>query len=292
MAIVGFIGLGIMGGRMAGHLAKAGHTLQVYNRGRAKAEAWVADHGGTVCDSPVACAEGADAVISCVGNDDDLASVTLGRDGAFRAMKSGSVFVDHTTVSAKIARQLSVEAKGLGLMSVDAPVTGGEIGAQNGTLTLMCGGTAKAIAAATPLMDAYSSRIVHIGAAGAGQTTKMCNQVAFAGTIQSLSEALRLAEHAELDLDRVFEAISSGAAGSWQMTNRWATMVKGEFDFGFPVDWMRKDLGLALDEARANGTTLPVAALVDQFFAEVQALGGGRQDTSAVVRRLPRHKHS
>ena len=274
------------------HLAKAGHAMQVYNRGRAKAEAWVADHGGTVCDSPVAAAEGADAVISCVGNDDDLSSVTLGRDGAFRAMKAGSVFVDHTTVSAKIARQLSVEAKGLGLMSVDAPVTGGEIGAKNGTLTLMCGGTEKAIAAATPLMEAYSSRIVHIGPAGAGQTTKMCNQVAFAGTIQSLSEALRLAEYAELDLDRVFEAISSGAAGSWQMTNRWATMVKDEFDFGFPVDWMRKDLGLALDEARSNGTTLPVAALVDQFYADVQALGGGRQDTSAIVRRLPRHKHS
>ncbi|HTI31135.1 MAG TPA: NAD(P)-dependent oxidoreductase [Sphingomonas sp.] len=292
MATVGFIGLGIMGGRMAGHLAKAGHSLQVYNRGRAKAEAWVAEHGGMVCHSPAACAEGADAVITCVGNDDDLASVTLGRDGAFRAMKSGSVFVDHTTVSAKIARQLSVEAKGLGLMAVDAPVTGGEIGAKNGTLTLMCGGTEKAIAAAAPLMEAYSSRIVHIGPAGAGQTTKMCNQVAFAGTIQSLSEALRLAEHAELDLDRVFEAISSGAAGSWQMTNRWATMVKDEFDFGFPVDWMRKDLGLALDEARANGTTLPVAALVDQFYAEVQALGGGRQDTSAIVRRLPRHKHS
>ncbi|CAM3091947.1 2-hydroxy-3-oxopropionate reductase [Sphingomonas antarctica] len=292
MATVGFIGLGVMGGRMAGHLAKAGHSLQVYNRGRAKAESWVAEHGGTVCDSPVAAAEGADAVISCVGNDDDLASVTLGRDGAFRAMKSGSVFVDHTTVSAKIARQLSVEAKGLGLMSVDAPVTGGEIGAKNGTLTLMCGGTEKAIAAATPLMEAYSSRIVHVGAAGAGQTAKMCNQVAFAGTIQSLSEALRLAQAAELDLDRVFEAISGGAAGSWQMTNRWATMVKDEFDFGFAVDWMRKDLGLALDEARANGATLPVAALVDQFFAEVQALGGGRQDTSAIVRRLPRHKHS
>ena len=292
MAIVGFIGLGVMGGRMAGHLAAAGHTLQVYNRGRAKAEAWVAEHGGSVCDSPVAAAQGADAVISCVGNDDDLASVTLGRDGAFRAMRAGSVFVDHTTVSAKIARQLSVEAKGLGLMSVDAPVTGGEIGAKNGTLTLMCGGTEKAIAAATPLMQAYSSRIVHVGAAGAGQTAKMCNQVAFAGTIQSLSEALRLAQAAELDLDRVFEAISGGAAGSWQMTNRWATMVKDEFDFGFAVDWMRKDLGLALDEARSNGATLPVAALTDQFFAEVQALGGGRQDTSAIVRRLPRHKHS
>ncbi len=292
MATIGFIGLGVMGGNMARHLAAAGHTLKVYNRGRAKAEAWVAEHGGTVCDSPVAAAEGADAVISCVGNDDDLASVTLGRDGAFRAMRSGSVFVDHTTVSAKIARQLSVEAKGLGFLAVDAPLTGGEIGAQKGTLTIMCGGTAKAIEAATPLMQAYSSRIVHVGPAGAGQTAKMCNQVAFTGTIQSLSEALRLAQAAELDLDRVFEAISGGAAGSWQMTNRWATMVRDEFDFGFAVDWMRKDLGLALDEARANGATLPVAALVDQFYAEVQAMGGGRQDTSAIVRRLKKHNPS
>jgi 3-hydroxyisobutyrate dehydrogenase len=201
-------------------------------------------------------------------------------------MAKGSVFIDHTTVSAKIARQLAVEAKGMGLHSVDAPVTGGQVGAVNGTLTLMCGATEKGIAAATPIMEAYSSRIVHVGAPGAGQTTKMCNQIAFAGTIQSLSEALRFAQAAELDLDRVFESISGGAAGSWQMTNRWATMVKDEFDFGFAVDWMRKDLGLAFDEARANGATLPVAALVDQFYADVQAIGGGRQDTSALVRRL------
>jgi 3-hydroxyisobutyrate dehydrogenase len=286
MAKIAFIGLGVMGGQMAKHLAAAGHQLTVYNRTRAKADAWVSEHGGTAVDSPAEAARDAAAVIACVGNDDDLASVTLGRDGAFRAMAKGAVFVDHTTVSARIARQLAVEAKSLGIMSVDAPVTGGQVGAQNGTLTLMCGGSDAAIAAATPYMEAYSKRIVHVGAAGTGQTTKMCNQIAFAGTLQSLSEALRFAQAAELDLDRVFESISGGAAGSWQMTNRWATMVKDEFDFGFAVDWMRKDLGLAFDEARANGATLPVAALIDQFFSEVQALGGGRQDTSALVRRL------
>ena len=290
MAKLAFIGLGVMGGQMAKHLAAAGHTLTVYNRTRAKADAWVADHGAAngsrAVDSPAEAAKDADAVITCVGNDDDLASVTLGRDGAFKAMTKGAVFIDHTTVSAKIARQLAVEAKGMGLHSVDAPVTGGQVGAQNGTLTLMCGGTEAGIAAASPFMDAYSSRIVHVGPPGAGQTTKMCNQIAFAGTIQSLSEAMRFAQAAELDLDRVFESISGGAAGSWQMTNRWATMVRDEFDFGFAVDWMRKDLGLAFDEARANGATLPVAALVDQFYAEVQGIGGGRQDTSALVRRL------
>ena len=286
MAKLAFIGLGVMGGQMAKHLAAAGHSLTVYNRTRAKADAWVAEHGGTAVDSPAEAAKDAEAVITCVGNDDDLASVTLGRDGAFKAMTKGAVFIDHTTVSAKIARQLAVEAKGMGLHSVDAPVTGGQVGAQNGTLTLMCGGTDKGIAAASPFMDAYSGRIVHVGPPGAGQTTKMCNQIAFAGVLQSLAEALRFAQAADLDLDRVFDSISGGAAGSWQMTNRWATMVKDEYDFGFAVDWMRKDLGLAFDEARANGATLPVAALIDQFFAEVQAIGGGRQDTSALVRRL------
>jgi 3-hydroxyisobutyrate dehydrogenase len=286
MAKLAFIGLGVMGGQMAKHLAAAGHSLTVYNRTRAKADAWVAEHNGTAVDSPAEAAQDAEAVIACVGNDDDLASVTLGRDGAFRAMSKGAVFIDHTTVSAKIARQLAVEAKGMGLHSVDAPVTGGQVGAVNGTLTLMCGGTDKGIAAASPFMEAYSSRIVHVGPPGAGQTTKMCNQIAFAGTIQSLSEAMRFAQAADLDLDRVFDSISGGAAGSWQMTNRWATMVKDEYDFGFAVDWMRKDLGLAFEEARANGATLPVAALVDQFYAEVQAMGGGRQDTSALVRRL------
>ena len=287
MARLAFIGLGVMGGAIARHLATAGHHLTVYNRTRAKADAWVAQHGGAVATSPAEAAEGVEAVISCVGTDDDLAGITLGRDGAFRTMAKGALFIDHTTVSAKIARQLSVEAAGRDLMVVDAPVTGGQVGAENGTLTLMCGGKAKAIAAASPLMAAYSRRIVHVGPAGAGQTTKMVNQIAFAGIIQSLSEALRFAQAARLDLDKVFEAISGGAAASWQMDNRWHTMAKDEFDFGFAVDWMRKDLGLAIDEARANGAILPVAAMIDQFYGEVQHLGGGRQDTSALVRRLP-----
>jgi 3-hydroxyisobutyrate dehydrogenase len=290
MAKLAFIGLGVMGGQMAKHLARAGHHMTVYNRTRSKADAWFAEHGragqARAVDSPAEAAAGAEAIIACVGNDDDLASIALGRDGAFRAMAKGTVFIDHTTVSAKIARQLAVEAKGLGIHTVDAPVTGGQVGAQNGTLTLMCGGSEKGLAAATPFMEAYSSRIVHVGPAGAGQTTKMCNQIAFAGIIQSLAEAMRFAQAADLDLDRVFDSISGGAAGSWQMTNRWATMVKDEFDFGFAVDWMRKDLGLAFEEARANGATLPVAALVDQFYADVQAIGGGKQDTSALVRRL------
>ena len=289
MSKIAFIGLGVMGGQMAKHLAATGHSLVVYNRTRAKADAWVAKHGqgrASAVDSPAEAAKDVDAVIACVGTDDDLASVTLGRDGAFRAMTKGSVFIDHTTVSAKIARQLAVEAKAMGLHSVDAPVTGGQVGAVNGTLTLMCGATDTGIAAASPFMKAYSSRIVHVGAPGTGQTTKMVNQIAFAGTIQSLGEALRFAQAAELDLDRVFDSISGGAAGSWQMTNRWATMVRDEFDFGLAIDWMRKDLGLAFEEARANGATLPIAALVDQFFADVQGMGGGRQDTSALVRRL------
>ncbi len=275
-----------MGGAMARHLASAGHDMAVYNRTAAKAHAWVTAHGGKTAASPAEAADGADAVITCVGADDDLAAVTMSRDGAFRTMKPGSVFIDHTTVSARIARQLAVEAKDKGILTVDAPVTGGQIGAEKGTLTLMCGGTDKAIAAASPIMDAYSSKIVHVGPTGAGQLTKMVNQITFAGIIQSLAEAMRFAQAAELDLDKVFESISGGAASSWQMLNRWETMGKDEFDFGFAVDWMRKDLGLAFEEARANGSTLPVAALIDQFYAEVQQIGGGRQDTSALIRRL------
>lgn len=286
MAKIAFIGIGVMGGPMARHLAAAGHDLTVFNRSRAKADAWVAAHGGRVASDPADAAREADAVITCVGTDDDLAGVTLGPRGAFRSMAKGSVFIDHTTVSAKIARQLAVEAKSLGIHAVDAPVTGGQIGAEQGTLTLMCGGRDAAIDAATPIMTAYSRKIVHVGPPGAGQTTKMVNQITFAGIIQSLAEGMRFAQAAELDLDRVYEAISGGAASSWQMTNRWATMATDEFDFGFAVDWMRKDLGLALEEARANGATIPVAALIDQFYAEVQAIGGGRQDTSALIRRL------
>jgi 3-hydroxyisobutyrate dehydrogenase len=285
---IGFIGTGVMGGPIAGHLVKAGHRLTVYNRSRAKAEGWAAKYGGVVAASPAAVAEGADVVISCVGNDDDLAQVTLGRDGAFKAMAKGALFIDHTTVSARIARQLSVEAEGRGLLSVDAPVTGGQAGAEAGTLSIMCGATAAGMARAEPVLRAYSSRIVHIGGPGTGQTTKMANQIAFSGIIQSLSEALRFVQAAHLDTDKVFEAISGGAASSWQMTNRWATMARGEYDFGFAVDWMRKDLGLAIDEARAIGATLPVAALIDQFYADIQRMGGGRKDTSVLVERLPK----
>ena len=286
MAKIAFIGLGVMGGAMARHLAKAGHEMTVYNRTQSKADAWIAAHGGRSAASPAEAAQGVDAVITCVGNDDDLAAVTLSRDGAFRTMKEGALFIDHTTVSAKIARQLAVEAKDKYIQPIDAPVTGGQIGAENGTLTLMCGGREKAIDAATPIMAAYSKKIVHVGPTGAGQLTKMVNQITFAGIIASLSEGMRFAQAENLDLDKVFESISGGAASSWQMLNRWDTMVKDEFDFGFAVDWMRKDLGHAIDEARANGATLPLAAMIDQMYAEVQHMGGGRQDTSAFIRRL------
>jgi 3-hydroxyisobutyrate dehydrogenase len=286
MAKIAFIGLGVMGGAMARHLASAGHEMVVYNRTRAKADAWVTAHGGVAVNSPAEAGEGVDAVITCVGNDDDLAAVTLSRDGAFRTMRKGALFIDHTTVSAKISRQLAVEAKDKYIQPIDAPVTGGQIGAEKGTLTLMCGGKESAIAAATPIMDAYSKKIVHVGPTGSGQLTKMVNQITFAGIIASLSEGMRFAQAEGLDLDKVFESISGGAASSWQMLNRWDTMVKDEFDFGFAVDWMRKDLGLAIDEARASGATLPLAAMIDQMYAEVQHMGGGRQDTSAFIRRL------
>lgn len=285
---IAFIGTGVMGGPIAGHLARAGHSVTVYNRTRSKAEAWAAAHGGTVAASPAEAARDAEVVISCVGTDDDLSHISMGRDGAFRAMPKGALFIDHTTVSARIARQLSVEAEALGIHSVDAPVSGGESGAQAGTLSIMCGATRAGFAAAEPVMRAYSSRIVHIGGPGTGQTTKMANQIAIAGVLQGLSEALHFARRSDLDTDKVFEAISGGAASSWQMQNRWATMVRGEFDFGFAVDWMRKDLGLAIDEARANGATLPLAAMVDQFFCDVQHMGHGRRDTSVLVERLPK----
>jgi 3-hydroxyisobutyrate dehydrogenase len=288
MSRIAFIGLGVMGGPIARHLSKAGHHLSVFNRSISKAEKWVAEYGGKAVRSPAEAAADAEAVISCVGTDDDLASVALGRDGAFAAMKKGALFIDHTTVSARIARQLAVEAKGRGLHCVDAPMTGGQAGAENGTLALMCGGSETAVEKARPIMSAYAKRIVHVGGAGDGQTAKMVNQICIAGVLQGLSEAMHFAQCAEIDLDKVFEAISGGAAQSWQMDNRWATMAKGEFDFGFAVDWMRKDLGLAIDEARANGASIPLAAMVDQFYSDVQHMGGGRQDTSALVRRLPK----
>ena len=277
---IAFIGTGVMGAPMAGHLARAGHDVTVYNRTRAKAAAT----GLAVADTPAAAAAKADAVVTCVGNDDDLASVTLGPDGAFAAMREEAVFIDHTTVSADIARRLAAARA----LVVDAPVSGGQAGAEKGALAIMCGGSDAAVGRARAIMSAYGARIVHVGAAGAGQQTKMVNQIAIAGVLQGLAEAVRFAQASGLDLDKVLEAISGGAAQSWQMVNRWATLAKDEFDFGFAVDWMRKDLGLALNEARRNGAVLPAAALVDQFYAEVQAMGGGRQDTSALVRRLPR----
>ncbi len=284
MAKVAFLGLGVMGAPMAGHLAKAGHDVTVFNRTRAKADAWVAANGGRAAASPADAAAGAAAVFACVGNDDDLRQVTLGEQGCFSAMADDAVFVDHTTVSAAIARELAGERA----LVVDAPVSGGQAGAEAGKLSVMCGGSDAAVAAARPFMEAYSARIVHVGEAGAGQTTKMVNQICIAGVLQGVSEALRFAQASDLDLGKVLEAISGGAAQSWQLVNRWPTMAKDEFDFGFAIDWMRKDLGLTLDEAKRNGALLPMTALVDQFYAEVQQAGGGRKDTSALVTRLPK----
>jgi 3-hydroxyisobutyrate dehydrogenase len=288
---ISFLGLGVMGSQMARHLGKAGHRLTVYNRTAARAAAWVEAHpclASRVAGSPAEAAQGADAVITCVGNDDDLADVVLGPNGAFSTLRRGAVFVDHTTVSARIARQIAVEGRDREVLCVDAPVTGGQSGAEAGTLSIMCGGSAEAVEAARPIISAYAKRVVHVGKSGAGQTAKMANQMCIAGTIAGLSEAVRFAQTAHLDLDKLFEAISGGAAQSWQMDNRFHTMAKDEFDFGFAIDWMRKDLGLAIDEARGLGASLPVSALVDQFYADVQALGGGRQDTSALIRRLPK----
>ena len=286
MAKLAFIGLGVMGAPMAGHLAKAGHEVTVYNRTAEKAERWVADHGGAAAATPAEAAEGASAVFSCVGADSDVEEVTLGADGAFEAMREGALFVDHTTVSAKLARRLAEEGEARGLHVLDAPVSGGQAGAENGKLAIMCGGSLKAMTLAEPCMRAYAARIVHCGGPGAGQQTKMANQLAIAGVLQGLSEALHFARKSGLDLDKVYEAISGGAAQSWQMDNRWKTMARGEFDFGFAVDWMRKDLGLAIAEAEEVGARVALAELVDRFYAEVQEMGGGRQDTSSLVRRL------
>ncbi len=288
---VSFLGLGVMGGAIAKHIARAGHHLTIYNRTPERCDMWRAanpDLTVEIATEPALAAQGADVVITCVGNDDDLAQVVLGPHGVFKTLRSGGVFIDHTTVSARIARQISVEARDLQVHCVDAPMTGSQIGAESGTLTLMCGGRKDAIEAARPVMEAYSRKIVHIGKAGAGQTAKMANQICIAGIVAGLAEAVRFAQASHLDMDQVYEAISGGAAQSWQMDNRWRTMTNDEFDFGFAIDWMRKDLGLAMDEGRGIGASLPITALVNQFFAEVQAIGGGRQDTSALIRRLPR----
>jgi 3-hydroxyisobutyrate dehydrogenase len=288
---VSFLGLGVMGGAIARHIGNAGHELTVYNRSPVRLDKWHSSNPGLaarVASSPAEAAEGADMVITCVGNDDDLADVVLGPQGVFSTLRHGGVFVDHTTVSARIARQIAVEARDKQYHCVDAPMTGSQIGAEKGTLTLMCGGRPDAIEAARAVMEAYSARIVHVGKAGAGQTTKMANQICIAGIVGALAEAVRFAQASHLDMGKVYEAISGGAAQSWQMDNRWNTMSKDEFDFGFAIDWMRKDLGLAIDEGRGLGVSLPVTALVDQFYADLQAMGAGRLDTSALIKRLPR----
>ncbi|WP_428925200.1 NAD(P)-dependent oxidoreductase [Marinibacterium sp. SX1] len=286
MAKVTFLGLGVMGYPMAGHLQAKGHEVTVYNRTPAKADAWVAEHGGASAPTPAAAAQGAEFVMSCVGNDDDLRSVCLGDDGAFSGMESGSVFVDHTTVSAAVTRELHATADTRQVSFVDAPISGGQAGAQNGVLSVMCGGEQGAYDRAEPIIAAYARICRRIGDSGAGQMTKMCNQIAIAGLVQGLSEALHFAEKAGLDGRDVVEVISQGAAGSWQMANRYETMLDDHFDHGFAVDWMRKDLGICLDTGDEIGASLPVTALVDQFYKDVQKLGGGRWDTSALIKRL------
>jgi len=283
---VAFLGLGVMGFPMAGHLALAGHEVTVYNRSAAKAQAWTAEFKGRPAPTPRAAAEGCDFVFCCVGNDDDLRSVALGPDGAFAGMKRGAVLVDHTTASANVARELFAEAGRHGVQFVDAPVSGGQAGAQNGMLTVMCGGEAAAFEAARPVAMAFSRAFTLLGAAGSGQLAKMVNQIAIAGLVQGLSEAIAFGQKAGLDMPQVLEVIGKGAAQSWQMDNRGKTMVEGKFDFGFAVDWMRKDLGLCIEEARRNGARLPVTALVDQFYADVQQAGGRRWDTSSLITRL------
>ncbi|MDO9291021.1 MAG: NAD(P)-dependent oxidoreductase [Hydrogenophaga sp.] len=283
---VAFLGLGVMGFPMAGHLARAGHSVTVYNRSPAKAQAWLAEFGGSAKATPREAATGADIVFSCVGNDDDLRAVTLGADGAFAGMAPGAVFVDHTTASADVARELYGAAKNLGLAFVDAPVSGGQAGAQNGLLTVMCGGDAAAFEKAQPAAMAFSRAFTLLGASGAGQLAKMVNQICIAGLVQGLAEAIAFGQKAGLDMKQVLDVIGKGAAQSWQLDNRGKTMVADQFDFGFAVDWMRKDLGLVLDEAKRNGARLPVTALVDQFYADVQAMGGNRLDTSSLIKRL------
>ena len=287
MSKVAFIGLGVMGYPMAGHLkAKGGHDLTVYNRTAEKAATWVAKHGGRAAATPAEAAQGADFVFCCVGNDNDLRSVTLGEAGAFSGLKRGAVFIDNTTASAGIARELEAAAKALGCGFLDAPVSGGQAGAENGVLTVMVGGGEATYAAAEPVIASYARMVRRIGPAGSGQLAKMVNQICIAGLVQGLSEGVHFAQKAGLDIPAVMETISKGAAGSWQMENRWKTMAAGKFDFGFAVDWMRKDLGLCLEESRRNGASLPVAAVVDQFYGEVQRLGGRRWDTSSLVARL------
>jgi len=283
-----FLGLGVMGYPMAGHLARTGHDVTIYNRSPAKAAQWVASHGGRSAPTPAAAASGAEIVMMCVGNDDDVRMVALGRDGALAGMTKGAVLVDHTTASAEVAREVHAAAKGRGLGFLDAPVSGGQAGAENGKLTIMVGGDEAIYAQCESTLATYARAVTHMGGPGAGQLTKMVNQICIAGLVQGLSEGVHFAMRAQLDPLRVLDVISKGAAQSWQMENRGKTMVDDKFDFGFAVDWMRKDLAICLAEARRNGAMLPVTALVDQYYAEVQARGGGRWDTSSLVRLLNR----
>jgi 3-hydroxyisobutyrate dehydrogenase len=288
MAEIAFIGTGVMGAPMAGHLVAAGHNVTVYNRSPEKAAAWVARYGGKSAATALDAIEGAEVLITCVGNDADLDALLLHSPDAIARLRGGLI-IDHTTVSASISRRICDAAAAADVEFIDAPVSGGQAGAEKGALSIMCGARSpEAFARAEAVVAAYAARTIHVGGPGAGQQTKMVNQIAIAGVLQGLSEALRFAQASELDTTKVFEAISGGAAQSWQMVNRWQSMSEDRFDFGFAVDWMRKDLGLALDEAKQNGAVLPVAALVDQFYAEVQKLGGARQDTSSLVRRLPK----
>jgi len=283
---VAFLGLGVMGHPMAGHLARAGHHVTVYNRTPERAARWVAEHGGAMAPTPAAAAAGKDLVLMCVGNDADIRTVSLGPDGALAAMRAGSVLVDHTTASAEVARELHAAAKANGVGFLDAPVSGGQAGAENGKLTIMVGGDADAFAAAETVLGHYARAVTLMGGPGSGQLTKMVNQICIAGLVQALAEGITFAEKAGLDVERVLDVIGKGAAQSWQMDNRGRTMAADKFDFGFAVDLMRKDLGLCLAEARAQGATLPVTALVDQFYARVQAQGGGRWDSSSLIRAL------
>ncbi len=283
---VAFLGLGVMGYPMAGHLARAGHLVTVYNRNPTRAEAWVAEYSGRQASTPQAAAAEAELVFACVGNDDDVRAVTVAADGAFHGMRRGAIFIDHTTASADVARALSAAARERGIEFIDAPVSGGNVGAVNGALTVMCGGDAAALARAQPAMLAYAKAVSLLGASGAGQLAKMVNQIAIAGLLQGLAEAIAFGERSGLDMKDVLEVIGKGAAQSWQMDQRGPTMIAGQFDFGFAVDWMRKDLSLVLDEARRNGARMPVTALVDQFYADVQAAGGKRWDTSSLITRL------
>ncbi|NRP11873.1 2-hydroxy-3-oxopropionate reductase [Aliiroseovarius sp. xm-m-379] len=286
MAKCAFLGLGVMGYPMAGHLVAAGHQVTVYNRTTAKAEAWAKEYGGKWASTPREAALGADFVMACVGNDDDLRAVVLGENGALAGMRDGAVFVDHTTVSAKVTRELYAAARSAGVSFVDAPVSGGQAGAENGILSIMCGGNDTAYSAAEPIMQAYGRTVKRLGESGAGQLTKMVNQICIAGLVQGLSEGLHFAEKAGLDIREVVDVIQGGAAGSWQMVNRHETMADDHFEHGFAVDWMRKDLGICLDTANENGASLPVTALVDQFYKDVQKIGGGRWDTSSLFKRL------